>query len=252
MKNEIVPQDRVVVRWFGVMFFAIHMPDTGYIFTDPYLCDTLKDVYGWERTIPPPFEVEEFEPAAVLISHDHLDHLDPNTLSRMRNFKDTLFLAAEDCCRHMRSLGIRDSDIVKISPGERHKIEGIEIVVVSSHHLPPKGPKPQAIGAIIKSKAKNVYFAGDTTYESYIVDKIKDTGEKNDIAILPINGRGGNMPASDAPHMAYSLGASTILPGHYGLIYEAGGDPYEVAYTILKLKLQVKVDIISFGGKAIY
>lgn len=252
MKNEIVPRGKVIIRWFGVMFFAIHVPGAGYIFTDPYLCDTMKDYCGWARTFPPPFEVEEYRPDTVFISHDHLDHLDPGTLVRMKGFENTCFLGAEDSCVHMRKLGIKDSNIIKVCPGERHMVKGAEFIIVESRHLPPKGPKPQAIGAIIKSSARSIYFAGDTTYESCVVDKIRESGEKIDIALLPINGKGGNMPATDAAHMAWSLGAQVVVPGHYGLIYESGGDPYEVAFTLMKLGLPVKADIIPFGGMEIY
>jgi L-ascorbate metabolism protein UlaG (beta-lactamase superfamily) len=248
LRTEKVKPGEVIVHWFGLASFALNFPDTGFLYTDPYFSDTLSKTHGWSRVFPAPFDVEELEPAIVLISHNHLDHCDPETICRMQNFEHTIFICTDDCVNNIKKAGVNGNQIQSVKVGQKLSVKGLEIIITPARHLPPRGPKPEAIGAIIKGDGCSVYFSGDTIYENTIVDALKATGENIDIALLPINGRGGNMPAPDAAHMAEAIGASYIIPMHYGLIFENSGNPYEMAYWIKKWGFKVKPVITPVGG----
>jgi L-ascorbate 6-phosphate lactonase len=54
---------------------------TGVLYIDPYLTDSDGEGKRLERGFPPPLEPEEVTNAsAVLLTHDHVDHTDPETL----------------------------------------------------------------------------------------------------------------------------------------------------------------------------
>ena len=83
------PPRSLALAFLGQVGVALRGPD-GVVYIDPYLSD-----YGWPlpdggvhrlpRAYPPVLEPQAAKDAtAVLITHDHADHFDPETLAGMR------------------------------------------------------------------------------------------------------------------------------------------------------------------------
>ena len=80
--TQILPGSLAI--WsLGQMGVAIKGPDA-LIVIDPCLSDIVRESFGdwWARAYPPPLQAQELgDVDYFLISHEHLDHLDPATLA---------------------------------------------------------------------------------------------------------------------------------------------------------------------------
>ena len=76
------------------------------ILVDPYLSDSVGEIDPKKaRRIPVKEELFDVSPDVIIITHDHLDHLDPETLSRFlsREDKEILVIASENAYNKLLS-----------------------------------------------------------------------------------------------------------------------------------------------------
>jgi L-ascorbate metabolism protein UlaG (beta-lactamase superfamily) len=73
--------ERALAFWgLGQVGVAIKGPE-GVLYVDPYLTDSDGEGGSLERTFPPPLRPDEVTNADwVLLTHDHIDHTDPETV----------------------------------------------------------------------------------------------------------------------------------------------------------------------------
>ena len=71
-----------------------------------------------------------------------------------------------------------------------------------------------AIGVIIDDGIKKYYIAGDTLYNTEVLD---DIPEGIDVLFLPVNGAGNNMNMTDAVRFADAVRPAKAVPVHWGL-----------------------------------
>ena len=78
---------------------------------------------------------------------------------------------------------------------------------------------------------------------------IKQSRGKIDLAILPINGKVGNMTATDAVRLAEAIAAKLVVPCHYDLFQFNTADPAE--HFVLEChRLGRAVSTVSFRPTA--
>ena len=83
MDTLSVGERALAFRGLGQVGVAIKGPD-GAIYIDPYLTDSDGAGGRLEREFPPPLKPDEVTNAsAVLLTHDHIDHTDPETILPM-------------------------------------------------------------------------------------------------------------------------------------------------------------------------
>jgi L-ascorbate metabolism protein UlaG (beta-lactamase superfamily) len=146
---------------------------------------------------------------AILITHNHPDHLDVRAVNAIRK-EGTQIIIADDCLEKI-------SDGTVIKNGEKRKVLGFEVEAVPAYnivHLRPDGgpyhPKGEGNGYIITFGRTRVYAAGDTenTPEMKALKNI-------DIAFLPMN-----LPYTMTPEMvadaAKAFSPKILYPYHYG------------------------------------
>jgi L-ascorbate metabolism protein UlaG (beta-lactamase superfamily) len=71
---------------------------------------------------------------------------------------------------------------------------------------------------------KAIYHSGDTVVYDGLADRVRALGPI-DIAILPINGKVGNMGGRDAARLAKEIGAKLVIPCHYDMFEFNTADP---------------------------
>lgn len=193
------------------------------ILTDPYLSDSVgKRSPEKHRRIPVEDRFFAVEPNVILITHNHLDHLDPETLSVYlgEGRSPKCVLAPEGAYRELVKMG-GEHNYVLLSPHTVWSECGVTFYSVRAAHS-----DPDACGFIIDDGEKTYYVSGDTLYNFDVIDDVLDLVENGvDYAFLPINGKGNNMNARDAADFAYEIGAHTAIPLHYGLFDDV--DPSE-------------------------
>ena len=71
------------IRFLGQSGYILKSGNSEIII-DPYLSDSVNRVAGRPRTLPIPINPENISCDAVICTHNHLDHLDPDTVERIK------------------------------------------------------------------------------------------------------------------------------------------------------------------------
>ncbi len=192
--------------------------DTGKvkIMVDPYLSDKCAELCeDKKRKAPVPEWAFDIEPDMLLITHEHMDHLDAPTVARIfeNAEKRITVLAGENAYPKLNDLGKGRHNCVLLAPHSVWSEGGVTVYSVKAEHS-DRG----AVGFIIDDGNKTYYVSGDTLYNYDVIDDVLSLVESGvDYAFLPINGAGNNMNARDAADFAYEIGAENAIPVHYGL-----------------------------------
>ena len=179
---------------------------------DPYLSDSVNRVAGRPRVLPIPIRPQEIHCDAVVCTHDHLDHLDPDTASYIH--EGQLFITTAEGRTHLEQLGKTNVNVLHV--GESLIVGDCKITAVFAHHT------IEAFGLIVEAEGKVLYFSGDTLFDEQLF-RIKDYHP--DIAFLCINGRLGNMNVSEALQVAKKIGAKINIPNHYDMFASNSENP---------------------------
>ena len=82
---------------------------------DPYLTDSASaSVPEFGRLTPVPIPPEALAVDLFVVTHDHLDHLDPETIRRYRHRETTQFVAPRLAARRLLDLGVPGSRIARV------------------------------------------------------------------------------------------------------------------------------------------
>ena len=186
------------------------------VMVDPYLSNSVAKQFdpAKERRIPVNSDFFEKRPDVIIITHEHLDHLDPETLEVFlsRWDKAITVLAPKNAYLKLRAFG-GPHNYVLLAPHSVWSEGGLTFYAVSAAHS-----DPTAAGYIIDDGEKTYYVSGDTLYNYDVIDDVIELCEEGvDYAFLPVNGVGNNMNMRDAADFASEIGAKCAVPIHWGL-----------------------------------
>ena len=101
------------LTWLGQGGFLLESNGRRLVI-DPYLSDSLAKSHGTFRMIPPPMAIDETVPDVVFVTHDHLDHFDPETMGPLfKTFPKCRLVGPESVVEHGRREGFcRRADVV--------------------------------------------------------------------------------------------------------------------------------------------
>ncbi|MBE6780611.1 MAG: MBL fold metallo-hydrolase [Ruminococcaceae bacterium] len=202
----------MTVRFLGQSGYIIKT-EKAQIMIDPYLSDSVNRVAGRPRTLPIPINPKYVECDAVICTHNHLDHLDPDTVKDINNGQ--FFITTNEGKIELNKLG--KDNAVSLNVGESIVVSDIEITAVFADHT------VEAFGLIVKAENKTLYFSGDTLYN----EKLFDIAQyKPDITFICINGKLGNMNVNEALVVANKIGAKVNIPNHYDMFASNSENPY--------------------------
>lgn len=185
------------------------------ILVDPYLSNSVGEKNPKKnRRIPVDESFLQLKPDVILITHDHLDHLDPETLKYfITDERPLTVLASENAYKKLLEMFGGDHNYVLLAPHTVWSESGVTFYSTHAEHS-----DRAAVGFIIDDGEATFYVSGDTLYNYDVIDDVLDLVEDGvDYAFLPINGVGNNMNAKDAADFAYEIGAKSAVPIHYGL-----------------------------------
>lgn len=152
---------------------ALIQTDGLNILTDPFFSDRASPVpwTGPKRVRPPGIAIDALPRIdAVLISHNHYDHLDLPSVRRLHDVHRPRILAplgnAAILARSRRRLAVEEGDW-----GDRFRLgNGVAVTLAPARHWSKRGPHDRNMALwcayIIETPAGPVYFAGDTGYGS--------------------------------------------------------------------------------------
>ncbi len=185
---------------------------TTELILDPYLSDIVNKVAGRERSLPAPLDPAKIHADAVICTHDHMDHLDPEAVAQMS--KDQFFITTHEGKAHMAELG--QIHVTALGEGQSVRVGDFTVRAVYASHT------CEAFGLVIRAEGYTLYFSADTLFDERLFDI---AAEKPDMAFLCINGRLGNMNVEEAVRTALQIGAKVSVPNHYDMFASNTEDP---------------------------
>jgi L-ascorbate metabolism protein UlaG (beta-lactamase superfamily) len=193
---------RVSVCWFGHSSTLIELD--GYrVLADPVWsrrCSPSQTL-GPERMHDVPAPLEALAAIdAVVISHDHYDHLDIDTTVGLARTQRAPFVVPLGVGAHLRKWGIPDSRIVELDWQESHTIGELTLVCTPARHFSGRLlTRNTTLWAswVINGPRHRAFFGGDTGYSKSFAQTGAEHGPF-DVTLLPI---GAYHPAWPDIHM---------------------------------------------------
>ena len=213
------------ITWIGQAGLLLET-DGKKILVDPYLSDSVKAVNPKNyRRVAVDEDLLKLKPDVIVITHCHLDHLDPETLKHyLTEDADCLVLAPNGSWQQIRTAFPNTAcNYVLFNNGTTWNEGAVTFRAVKAEHS-----DAGAIGVMITAEGRSYYITGDTLYSERVFDSIPD-GSEIYAVFLPVNGVGNNMNMTDAARFAQRIGARYAVPMHVGLFDEinAGDFPAE-------------------------
>ena len=188
----------LAATWLGHATALVEID--GYrLLTDPVWsqrCSPSKAL-GPQRLHPPPLELEAL-PAldAVVISHDHYDHLDMDTVRMLARTQRAVFVTALGVGAHLREWGIPASRVVELDWGSSHTIDDLTLTCTPARHL--SGRFLSRNNTLWSSwaftgPAHRAFFGGDTGYTATFAEIGSQHGPF-DLTLLPIGAYNRSWP----------------------------------------------------------
>ena len=222
------------------------------LLTDPVMRSRVAHL----RRQVPVFPELDSPPDAVLVSHQHFDHLD---LPSLRSFgSDVRIIAPRESLRMLSSQGFTQVEGVDI--GDRVAVGTVIVTAVPAEHdgrrVPFRG-RGDSLGFLIEG-SRSVYFAGDTD----IYDEMSLHLPEVDLALMPVWGWGHNLgPGHMDPEVAARATAlfrpRLAVPIHWGTLYPIGMSrwrshllrrpPHEFAEKVADYSPETEVRVLSPG-----
>ena len=242
-KNPPLPGLRAI--WFGHASVYLEI-DGARIMVDPMLSDYASPLLGIgpKRFHAPPLALELLPKMdAVVISHDHYDHLDMKTTKHLARV-GSHFLVPLAVGAHLERWGVPGSQFTELDWWQSSEIRGLKITSAPIRHYSGRGLRDGNATLwsswSIAGPAHRVYFSGDTGFGEHFRE-IGDRLGPFDLSLLKIGsyGPGQNwldihMEPEQAVESHIALNARRMLPVHWGTsnsAFHAWDEPIKRAVT---------------------
>jgi L-ascorbate metabolism protein UlaG (beta-lactamase superfamily) len=221
------PPSGLRVTWFGHSSMLVEI-DGLRILTDPLFSERASPLRGIgpERYYPPPIALADLPPIdVVLISHDHYDHLDTDTIVALKDSR-TAFIVPLGVGADLARWGIAPDRIYELDWWGRADLLGFEIVSTPARHASGREIIDRDAklwtGYALIGKQHRVYYSGD----SGLFPGLREIGEKYgpfDLAMIEVGQynrawRDWHMGPEQAIRALQMVRGKLLLPVHWGAL----------------------------------
>lgn len=236
----------VFLYWLGGSGFVIKNKNW-IIGIDLYLSDACQNARGeYKRLIPPPLDPADLKLDYLVATHEHRDHFDVGSIHTfLRSETNTKLIGPSTVIKECKKMGIENSRLIKLDRNESINLQRDKISGVFCDH---GDQSLDAIGIILEIGGKSIYFTGDTCFRPDLY-KLVPLNVPIDLLLVPINGKFGNPDAKEAAYIASWVKPITVIPCHYGLFREHGGNSDEFTKYCGSIVPEAKVEILAVGER---
>lgn len=219
------PSEKMKFIWYGHSVLLLRM-NNKTILIDP--------MFGPNAGPISPFPINRFSDNTldfikdfpdidlVLLTHDHYDHLDLDSIELLLP-KTREYYVALGCSRHLEKWGISKEKIKEFDWWDTSSFESINITFTPTRHFSGRGLTDRAKclwgGWTLKTEKENIYFSGDSGYGEHF----KEIGAKLgpfDFAFMECGQYNENwqqihMFPEESVKAAQDARASLIMPVHW-------------------------------------
>lgn len=254
---EKLEDKKVAATFINHASFLLQTKNFNFV-TDPIWAQRASPVsfLGPKRFRDPGIKLDELPPIHfVVLSHNHYDHFDLQSLEDLhKKFRPVFIMALGNAKLVEKIEGIQ---VVELDWWQPHTITvngaTAKITLVPSQHWSARGltDKREALwgGYVVEADAAKIYFAGDTGYNQEIFTTIGETFKDLDLALLPIGAyeprwfmKVNHINPEEAVQIHLTIKPKISVAMHYGafrLSDEEFGQP-EKDLEAAKVKLNVE------------
>jgi N-acyl-phosphatidylethanolamine-hydrolysing phospholipase D len=249
------------VTWIGHATLLVQIGGLN-VLTDPHWGERASPVgfAGPRRLVAPGMRFEDLPHIdAVVISHDHYDHLDADTVERLARVHHPRFFVPLGMKEWLRDHGVRD--VVELDWWQSAQLRGVTFTATPAQHSSGRGLHDQNLRLwsswVMAGGGKKLWFAGDTGY----TPSLKEIGKRLgpfDLAAIPIGGYSAwesrhpnHVNPEEALQLFEDVNARLMVPIHFGT-FDLNREPFaEPPQRLLKAAvergLEERVAILSVG-----
>ena len=220
------PASGLRVTWFGHSSTLVEI-DGVRVLTDPIWSDRASpfEWIGPHRWYAPTIPLADLPPiAAVLISHDHYDHLDWATIVAMRGWNN-VFVVPLGIGAHLQRWGIPPARIVELDWWQSTRVGALAVTLVPARHasgrVQPRSDATLWGGFVLAGAQHRAWYSGDTG----LFDSMTEIGQRFgpfDVALVEAGQYDAAWPdwhlgPEQAVLSARRVRARAMIPVHWGL-----------------------------------
>jgi len=240
--------------WFGHASVLVEI-DGLRIFTDPVFSGKVspfQDI-GPVRFFNPPMALVDLPPIdAVVISHDHYDHLDMKTIKFLAS-RGTVFFVPLGIGAHLEKWGVRPQKIVELDWWQSGHIGSVEFVCTPAVHYSGRGPLSRNSTLwsswVVVGPHHRFFHSGDSGFSGHF-QEIGNRFGPLDLTLIKIGAydwtwEGIHMNPEKAVAAHQALRGRRMLPIHWGtfnLAIHAWDEPIRRAQDEA---IKEKVDLVT-------
>jgi len=218
------PAGAAAVTWFGHSSVLLEI-DGRRVLADPMWGERASPsrTIGPRRLHPTPTGLDRL-PAldAILISHDHYDHLDRPTVTRLAALSDAPFVVPLGIGGHLRRWRVPANRIVELDWGNSTRIGDLTLTCVECRHFSGRRTArntTQWSAWAVAGPTHRAYFGGDTGYTTAFSCTGAALGPF-DLTLLPIGAYADlwpdvHMTPEEAVRAHRDLGGKLLVPVHW-------------------------------------
>jgi L-ascorbate metabolism protein UlaG (beta-lactamase superfamily) len=208
------------LMWLGHASFLASLGGERFL-VDPVFSQHAGRLY--RRYLPPPLTIDQLpELTAVMVTHNHYDHLDRAALRALPEAVPVV--VPEGLGSWMRRCGRRQ--VVELRWWRQTIIGGLRITLVPACHWSRRGVfdtnRTLWGGCVVEGSGTSIYHSGDTSAANDF-DSIADRFPSLDAAMLPIGGyqpgwfmERYHLTPEQAGEAFLAVGAERLVPMHWG------------------------------------
>lgn len=252
--------------WLGQAGFRFRAADGSgpTVFCDPFLSQN--DSRTWPSPLDPAALATQAD--VVLVSHEHIDHLDRPMLRAAAPEGHFTVVVPEPLLSEVTGLGVPPDRAVGAQPEADVNLKGLTIHPLRARHGVNvsdaynfgerlSGGLVRYLGYVFELGGVRVYHAGDCVPYDGQVQQLKAL--RPQVVCLPINGRDffresehnivGNMDFREATRLAHDIGAELLVPMHWELFPQNRGFPGDLVAFVADHFPSLSVLVMGRGAR---
>jgi L-ascorbate metabolism protein UlaG (beta-lactamase superfamily) len=227
------------VTWLGHATALVEI-EGRRVLLDPVWSDRCSPsaLVGPKRLHPVPYPLTALpEIDAVVISHDHYDHLDMPTVRALTRHQSAPFLVPLGIGAHLQRWGVPEARIIELDWDESATVSAVTFTITAARHFSGRGfSRDETLWGswVIKGENRRLFYTGDTGY----FDGFARIGAEHgpfDATLVQVGAYGEmwpdiHMTPEDGVRAHVDVGGGLMIPVHWCtwvLAFHAWGEPVD-------------------------